>query len=495
MLRKIPVSRGVHIDDYAELAYLAPAVHDLRSAARLPARELKDRTIWMLNSTAVGGGVAEMMPCVISMLRDLGVKTEWLVMEAEDPAFFKFTKRIHNLIHDSGDPHIGSPESELYHSTAHHLADMLHRFVKTEDILVVHDPQPLGGGAEFKRRTGSRLIWRCHIGLDRRTPLTDAAWEFLRPHAEVYDHSVFSAAEYIPAFLAGKASVAHPSIDPLSHKNRELSVTKLAGIMSNSGLVKPAHPVLTPDWDHRVRRLQPDGTFAPADVDGGVGLPFRPIITQISRWDHLKGWAPLLQGFLRWRSLDAHRAADTRQRKRMELARLVLAGPEPSAIQDDPEAQDVLAELSGTYAGLAREAQESVAVLSLPMSSRKQNHLAVNVLQRCSSLVVQNSIQEGFGLTATEAMWKRVPVLGSSACGLRLQIRDGIDGRLTSDPNDPEEVAAGLNDMLRDPVACEHYGRNAQRHVFDRFLVFHQVEEWIRRLADAARSIHRVRPT
>ncbi len=83
------------------------------------------------------------------------------------------------------------------------------------------------------------------------------------------------------------------------------------------------------------------------------------------------------------------------------------------------------------------EEQESVALLSLPMASGKQNHLLVNVIQRCSTVVVQNSLQEGFGLTATEAMWKRVPVLGSSACGLRLQIRDRIDGRLTGNPRGP----------------------------------------------------------
>jgi trehalose synthase len=112
----------------------------------------------------------------------------------------------------------------------------------------------------------------------------------------------------------------------------------------------------------------------------------------------------------------------------------------------------------------------------------------VNVIQRCSTVVVQNSLQEGFGLTATEAMWKKVPMLGSSACGLRLQIRDGIDGRLTGNPRDPDEIAETLDDMLANPVQRELYGRNAQRRVYDRFLVFTQVESWLRRLADVAAS-------
>jgi trehalose synthase len=196
---------------------------------------------------------------------------------------------------------------------------------------------------------------------------------------------------------------------------------------------------------------------------------------------------PLLEGFLRLKqSWRRKKGPFSRQRHRIEIARLVLAGPDPAAIQDDPEGQKVLATLCRFFRRMAPEDQESVALLSLPMASDKQNHLMVNVIQRCSTVVVQNSLQEGFGLTATEAMWKRVPVLGSSACGLRLQIRDRIDGRLTADPKDPGEIAEILGDMLAHPVQRELYGRNAQRRVYDRFLVFTQVESWLRRLADVA---------
>lgn len=133
----------------------------------------------------------------------------------------------------------------------------------------------------------------------RKIPVTDAAWDFLRDHVLAYDHGVFSAAEYIPADLVGKASVIHPGIDPLSHKNRELSTHKFVGILCNAGLMKSDHPVLTSDWEHPVLRLRPDGRFLPAQEGDGIGLMFRPIITQVSRWDELKGWMPLLEGFLR----------------------------------------------------------------------------------------------------------------------------------------------------------------------------------------------------
>jgi trehalose synthase len=487
MIRKISFRDALHLDYYASLAYLSSAAQDLRTAARHLAPALKGRTVWMVNSTAHGGGVAEMMPRLVGMLRDVGVRTEWLVMGSKEPAFFELTKRIHNLVHDFGRPGFSAREKAVYRATSRDAAVAMEKLMDSEDILVVHDPQPLGAGAELKRRIGIRSIWRCHIGLDRRTPATAAAWEFLRPHAEAFDHAVFSAAEYIPPYLVGKASVIHPAIDPLSHKNRELSAHKLVGILCNSGLMKSVHPVLTPDWEHRVLRLHPDGRFLPADEDEGVGLMYRPVVTQVSRWDELKGWMPLLEGFMRLKQrYRRKKGPSSRRRHRIEIARLVLAGPDPTAIQDDPEGQKVLASLCQFYRRLKPEDQHSVALLSLPMASGKQNHLMVNVIQRCSTVVVQNSLQEGFGLTATEAMWKRVPVLGSSACGLRLQIRDRIDGRLTGNPQDADEIAETLDDMLANPAQRELYGRNAQRRVYDRFLVFTQVESWLRRLADAA---------
>jgi trehalose synthase len=487
MIRRIFAKDGLHLEDYAGLAYLAPAVHDLRLQARMLLPKLAGRRVLMVNSTAQGGGVAEMMPRLVGILEDLGVRAQWLVMSSEDPAFFALTKRLHNMIHDTGRPGFSAAERETYAAASRKAAAALAKRVGPEDILVVHDPQPMGAGAEVKRRTGVRAVWRCHIGLDLRTPVTDAAWEFLRDPARAYDHAVFSAAEYIPPDLVGRASVIHPAIDPLSHKNRDLSAHKLAGILCNAGLMQPHHPVLTPDWEHPALRLLPDGRFRPAREGEGVGLMFRPTVTQVSRWDALKGWVPLLEGFLRLkRARRRKKGVSQRHRHRVDVARLVLAGPDPVAIQDDPEGQAVLKSLCDRYRRLKPAEQESVALLSLPMASRKQNHLMVNVIQRCSTVVVQNSLQEGFGLTATEAMWKRVPVLGSSACGLRMQIRDGIDGRLTGNPKDPREIAEALDDMLSHPVQRDLFGRNAQRRVYDRFLVFTQVQSWLRLLSEVA---------
>ncbi len=139
-------------------------------------------------------------------------------------------------------------------------------------------------------------------------------------------------------------------------------------------------------------------------------------------------------------------------------------------------------ELSSAYRQLDPELQREVALVSLPMESREENALMVNAIQRCSTVVVQNSIQEGFGLTATEAMWKATPVVASSACGLRQQIRDGREGRLVADPEDAEALAAVLSELLANPVESRTLGRAAQRRVYREFLVLSQLRHWLRTL-------------
>ncbi len=485
MIEKVDVREHITLEDYASLAHLAGAVAELRTEAASLASSLAGRTVWMVNSTAQGGGVAEMLPKVVSILRELGVRTEWLVMGTDRQEFFALTKRLHNMIHGVGEPGFSADERAVYDTVSAEVAAELEPLVAPGDILVVHDPQPMGAGALVARSTGVPSVWRCHIGLDESTAVTRSAWEFLQPHSAPYGHAVFTAPEYIPPYLAGRSSIIHPAIDPLSHKNRELSVTKLVGILCNSGLMIDHHPVLTSSFEHIAMRLQPDGTFAPATMGDEVGLVYRPTITQVSRWDRLKGWRPLVEGFLRLKRRLVRRTGNVSQAdRRFEIVRLVLAGPDPAAIQDDPEGREVLDDLRAFYTGLSAWEQDGVALITLPMQSRKENALMVNALQRSSSIIVQNSLQEGFGLTVTEAMWKRVPVLGTCAVGIRQQIRDGIDGRLTTQAEDPEEIADNLGGMLSDPAARDHWARSAQRRVHQEFLVFNQVRQWLRRLAE-----------
>ncbi len=170
-------------------------------------------------------------------------------------------------------------------------------------------------------------------------------------------------------------------------------------------------------------------------------------------------------------------------RRRIKLARLLLAGPDPTSVADDPEGREVLDQLADAYLRLDPAIQDDVALITLPLQVREENALMVNALQRASTIVVQNSLREGFGLTVTEAMWKRIPILSNSrACGPRHQVRDMIDGRMIEDPENIDELAEAMDMMLLDPHRRELWGGSGQRRVHEHFLVFSQLASWVRLL-------------
>lgn len=480
MVHAVEPQHDASLADYESIAALSASVRSLRQEAKSRLGALKGRRLFMVNSTSQGGGVAELLPPLLSLMRDLGVECHWLVMETHDQAFFRLTKRLHNLIHGQGDPRLTRADRELYERVSAENADKIETFLRPGDVLVVHDPQPMGAGAILRERMDIAAIWRCHIGLDRETKETRAAWDFLDSCSTPYDHAVFTAPEYIPGCLAGRATIIHPGIDPLSHKNRHLRVHDLVAILANAALVKPWGPVTTPAFADPAKRLQPDGSWAPATEPEDFGLLFRPIVTQVSRWDRLKGFGPLMEGFVSLK-LGAEARTDLSEQHQhvLQLVRLVLAGPDPASVDDDPEGKEVLAELCAAYAALPPHLQNDIAMISLPMSSTKNNALIVNALQRCSDVVAQNSIQEGFGLTVTEPMWKRAALMGSCAVGIRQQIRPGLDGLLVKNPEDKEEIAQVLDTLLSDQAKREAFGRSAQQRVHDNFLVFTQMARWL----------------
>lgn len=486
MISIVDVDADTTLDEYAAHAALHTPVADLRSTANELQPDLDGRTVWMMNSTAQGGGVAEMLPTVVSMLRDLGVSTEWAVIAGDEDGFFSFTKRVHNLLHGAGSPHISDDDRALYRSVSDRSAEKMERHLDPGDILVVHDPQPLGTGALLKKRLDLPAVWRCHIGLNDTNESTDTAWDFLTPWARTYDRTVFTLPDYVPDGLRDQSEIIHPAINPLSPKNRTLSVGDLTNVLARARLMQSPHPTVASDYAQPALRLQRDGSFEPATRPEDLGLLQRPVVTQVSRWDRLKGYGPLLRGFAQMKNtsfLDRH--ADTgRHRRRLSLSRLVLAGPDPDSVSDDPEGQEVFRELCGRWQDLPPEIQRDIAIITLPMASRRENALMVNALQRCSSIVAQNSRQEGFGLTATEGMWKRAPILGTRAAGLQEQINDGEHGRLLPKSSEPTVIAQTIHEMLRAEDERTRWGRNARRRVSDRYLIFTQVRRWLEVFAD-----------
>jgi trehalose synthase len=487
MIKVIDVKRRHRLKEYEAYVALSSLVNGFRSEAEILVPKIGKRRVWMVNSTDKGGGVAEMLPTMIDLLRQLGLDARWVVMGTEHKAFFPLTKKIHNLIHGNGTPEFSQEERDIYEQVNRNSANELSKLLQSGDIVVIHDPQPMAMAGFLEDKVAVHTIWRCHIGLDEKKPQTEAAWRFLKPYFKAYDLSVFSAPEYIPDYQPDKFTVIPPAIDPLSHKNRDLHVHKMVGILTNAGILPTDHPMLTPPFPDKVKRLSSDGSFVPPAETGDFGLLSRPIVTQISRWDRLKGFLPLMEGFNHLKQhIDLNHNGSARHKRRLELVRLVLAGPDPTFIKDDPEGQEVLEELKQYYLSLSYGIQQDIAILLLPMSSRKENELIVNSLQRSSTIIVQNSLREGFGLTATEAMWKLVPFIGSMACGLRQQVRNRVDGLLITNPEDKIEIAEGLNQILSDVKKRQVWAYNARRRVRDHFLVFNQLCRWLNVFADCA---------
>ncbi len=480
-MQKIRVNSGANLDDYKAYGSLYATVLDFLEKSKDAIKALKGQTIWMINSTAIGGGVAEMLPSQMRILRELGVSVEWLVIEAKDARFFDLTKRIHNAIHGSGNGALTEQDREVYEAVNKENLPKALELINDGDIVVVHDPQPMPLAAMIKKEKKVPIIWRCHIGLEEDTPVTKAVWDFLTPYTDDYDHFVFSLPAYVPEPLKKRTTIIPPAIDPLSHKNRSLPLHKLIGVLYQSGIVDDHKAVLYHRYKHLARRVMTDGSFGKVNEPKDLNLIFRPMVTQISRWDRLKGFKELMQAFIAMK-LDNLKNGnpDSLEYRRIQMTLLVFGGPDPAFVSDDPEGQKVLQELITAYQNVAPEMQNDIAILLLPLDDPKENALIVNALQRASSIVVQNSIQEGFGLTATEAMWKKKPMLVSGAAGLKFQVQHKETGLINEDPTDIQSLSKTMYYMLSSPKERDKWSFNAQLRVIQHFTLFSQLLSWLK---------------
>ena len=483
-MQLIKVKAGASIDDYKAYSNLRGLVDEFLEAVVPSVEKLKGCTIWMINSTATGGGVAEMLPSQMRIIRSLGLKIEWLVIEASDHHFFDLTKRIHNAIHGAGDGQFSQEDLEVYEKENQKNLEKALEFIQDGDLVVIHDPQPMPLGKMIRAHKDVKLVWRCHIGLEEQTETTRNVWNFLQPYLDSYDHFVFSLPSYVPDQIKSKTTMIPPAIDPLSHKNRTLWMAKCVGILQQSGITNHHTPLLYPFYKHQVRRVMPDGSFNEVNHHSDLDIIYRPVVLQISRWDRLKGFKELMDAFiLMKRENEKNKDQSTIGYKRIKYTRLVFGGPDPAFVSDDPEGMEVLNELIDQYKSVDEGLQNDIAILLLPLDNPKENALIVNALQRSSSFVVQNSIQEGFGLTATEAMWKQRPVLVSGAAGLKFQVEHGVNGQINNNPKDIEKLAGTLEKMLNSPKERDKWGFNARNRVIDKFTLFSQINNWLKLLA------------
>jgi trehalose synthase len=450
--------------DAMELARLVGVLSPERAARlrtfALRAREqLSGRIVWNINATATGGGVAEMLQTMLAYGRGAGVDTRWLVLDG-DPEFFATTKRLHNFLHGSeGD---GGKLGKLEHA---HYADVLQanldsvlEVVHRGDIVLLHDPQT-AGLVDGLRAAGALVAWRCHVGRDEPTELSNEGWEFIRTYAEEADVFIFSRRQYAPAWVPDeKLWVIPPSLDPFSAKNVDLSLPAVTTTLRVAGLVDTS-----PDGGSLefVRRTGEPGTVRARDslvLDGPAVPRYARLVLQVSRWDRLKDMAGVLTGFVD--HLD-QMPADTH---------LMLAGPDVLGVTDDPEGAEVLEECRLLRASLPAEARRRVHLTALPMDDGDENAHLVNALQRYASVVVQKSLVEGFGLTVTEPMWKARPVVASAVGGILDQVEDGVSGILLPDASDLAAMAHAVAVVLHDEEMAARLGAEARARVLDQFL-------------------------
>jgi trehalose synthase len=422
---------------------------------------LSKRVLWNVNSTAVGGGVAEMLPALLGYTRSLGIDSRWMVIEGS-PAFFGVTKRIHHALHGSkGDgAELGCEAREIYESQLQENAVELASLVRPRDIVILHDPQT-AGLAPMMLQAGARVIWRCHIGADSPNDEAQRGWEFLEPYTRDIPVYVFSRQTYVPPICDhGKSVIIQPSIDAFSPKNQEMCEPAQRTILVHTGIVEGPVPT-----DADPRFLRDDGT--PGRVErradmlslGRAPAWDTPLVVQVSRWDPLKDMGGVMEGFARFCRLSC--------RVRPEL---VLAGPNVTGVADDPESAQVYNDVVTRWRQLPHAIRDRVHLVSLPTADSQENAAIVNALQRHASVIVQKSLQEGFGLTVTEGMWKARPVIASAVGGIQDQIEDRISGLLLKDPTDLDDFAGTLRDLLSDPERVEAMGEAARQRVQERFL-------------------------
>jgi trehalose synthase len=408
-MSEVAIASRIPLDDYAAL--LGQGEID---ELRVLAKPLRGRSIEMINSTAVGGGVAEILNRLLPLAEELELNMRWEVMTGGDD-FYGVTKAFHNALH--GAPYHADPKDfEVFLACNEQNRA---RLPLDAEFMIIHDPQP-AALIDGRQKNGNHWAWRCHIDLSHPNR---AVWDFLDKFVARYDAAMFSSPEFsrslpIPQYLF------YPAIDPLSEKNRELE----------SGFVAR--------------------TLAQYQID-----PLRPILTQISRFDRLKD--PI--GVIR-----AYRIA-----KRYFDCQLVLAGGSAS---DDPEGAVVLKEVQQEANGEA-----DIHIIELPAWAP----LEVNALQRASTIVIQKSLREGFGLTVSEALWKKKPVVASAVGGIPVQIIHKHTGLLA---HSVEGTAYQIRFLLSHPEIAAKLGENGHEHVKENFLITQKLKRYMTLFLAMARA-------
>jgi trehalose synthase len=290
------------------------------------------------------------------------------------------------------------------------------------DVVLAHDPQAVALRHFAKDPDRAGWVWRCHIDL---TNAHQPVWSFLRPFVEEHDASIWTMPQFVRPDLKQKVLIQAPTIDPLSLKNQDMPLSAARELVGR--------------WK--------------VDVD-------RPILLQVSRFDPWKD--PL-------GVIDAYRLT----KKEVPGVQLVMIG---SLADDDPEGQE--------YLDRTRVHARGDPDVHLFTNLDGVKDQEVNAFQRASTVVVQKSLREGFGLVVAEALWKGIPVVAGKVGGIVIQIQDGVSGYLVSSP---EECAARCIDLLRDPALRKRMAQAGREHVRENFLITRDLRDQLELVATLAK--------
>jgi len=380
------------------------------------AEPLKGMKILELNATARGGGVAEMLFSAIPLVNELGIDTEWKTIRG-NREYFECTKNLHNLL--QGKKGAFTPEMEQSYLRTMEESARTDLIDYHPDIVLAHDPQPLGLTHSLKK-PGQTWLWRCHIDIEQESLLSNPGlWDFITQWTNHYDAAIFSAAHYVISRWPLTKFIIPPFIDPLSEKNRELSQDEI------------------------------DKVLAKYHIDPSI-----PIIAQVGRFDPWKGIN---------RTITAYREASVKWK-----CQLILAG---GLASDDPQGEIILEKALHETAN-----DENIHVLNLQMDDRLENWREVNALQRAASVIMQPSTKEGFGLVITEALWKSKPVIGADVGAIPLQIRDGDTGYLYETPR---KAAQKIIYLLENPDVAQRLGERGKTYVSNHFMLPDRIADWL----------------
>ncbi|MFW6277190.1 MAG: glycosyltransferase [Prolixibacteraceae bacterium] len=412
-LKEAPPFEALNLESYKEVIGNGKLEKLKQLAAPL------ENKIWAhVNSTYVGGGVAEMLKSLVPLAKGFGIDAQWHLFEAHSEDFFYITKKFHDLIQGVEQPF---SVEELHGVYIDNSIKNFENYSVKADLTVVHDPQPCATSV-FGNYEGPKL-WRCHIDT---TSANKLIWNFFLPFLNHYDGAIFTDERFVKPGIRKPVYLVAPSIDPLSPKNRQLSEQE-------------ARQILSP-------------LFNKHNIDGD-----RPIVLAVSRYDIHKNQSTIIKAFKEIKK-------DKEVQKKKPI--LVIVG---NTASDDPDGLAM-------YGQMMEERENDMDIFLL--MNIENNDENIGALMRIANQFVHVSTKEGFGLVVTEALWQGTPVIGSNVGGISQQVIDNETGFLV-EPFDIGQIKKKMKYLLLHRDESKHIGKQAMEHVRENFLLPSLLEKYL----------------